>query len=146
MTDLKLLAFDSEDLDVISTHVQDAVVRVGDMGYARADRRFALLMNRFDWETGALANKAQRKRAAIDFAGVQAVVSSGFNQNARDGVLSLLALSFAETNAPAGIVELTFAGGATIRLTVDVLEARFQDLGAAWAAKARPQHALDGKA
>lgn len=146
MTDLKLLAFDSEDLDVISTHVQDAVVRVGDMGYARADRRFALLMNRFDWETGALANKAQRKRAAIDFAGVQAVASSGFNQNARDGVLSLLALSFAETNAPAGIVELTFAGGATIRLTVDVLEARFQDLGAAWAAKARPQHALDGKA
>jgi hypothetical protein len=146
MTDLKLLAFDSEDLEVISTHVQDAVVRVGDIGYAQADRRFALLMNRFDWETGILANKAQRKRAAIDFGGVRAVASSGFDQNARDGVLELLALSFAETEAPAGIVELTFAGGATIRLTVDVLEARFQDLGAAWATKAKPQHALDGKA
>ena len=52
MTDLKLLALDTEDLEVISAHVQDAVVRVADMGYARGDHRFALLMNRFDWETG----------------------------------------------------------------------------------------------
>ena len=50
MTDLKLLALDSEDLDVISATTQDAVVRVGDMGFAKGDRRFALLMNRFAWE------------------------------------------------------------------------------------------------
>ena len=40
MSDLKLLALDTEDLEVISTHVQDAVVRVADMGYARGDNYY----------------------------------------------------------------------------------------------------------
>ena len=38
-------------------------------------------------------------------------------------------------------VELRFAGGGTVRLDVECLEARMQDLGAAWAAKAKPEHA-----
>jgi len=42
---------------------------------------------------------------------------------------------------PDGTVELAFAGGGTIRLAVECLEARMQDLGAAWAAKATPAHA-----
>ena len=80
MTDLKLLALDTEDLEVISTHVQDAVVRVSDMGYARRDRRFALLMNRFDWESGkGRRDKGLRKRAALHFDAVQSVVSNGFD-------------------------------------------------------------------
>jgi len=65
MPDLKLLALDSEDLEVISATTQDAVVRVGDMGYAKADRRFALLMNRYAWEEGS--KSPQRKRAALHF-------------------------------------------------------------------------------
>lgn len=143
MTDLKLLALDEEDLHVISAHVQDAVVRVGDMGFARADKRFALLMNRFDWLTGAKGrSKGQRKRAALRFDRVLAVASSGFDQNARDGVLELLAITFAPNDAPTGIVELAFAGGASLRLTVEVLEARFEDLGAAWAAKGEPKHTI----
>ena len=32
MSDLKLLALDDEDLGNVSAHVQDAVVKVGDMG------------------------------------------------------------------------------------------------------------------
>ena len=53
MTDLKLMALDGEDLEVISAHTQDATVRVGDMGFAKADRRFALIMNRYAWEDDA---------------------------------------------------------------------------------------------
>lgn len=142
MADLKLLALDSDDLAVISAHTQDAVVRVGDMGYAQRDRRFALLMNRYDWEAGTVRNKGIRKRAALHFDRVLAVASAGIDTNARDGVLELLAIAFIETDAPAGIVELTFAGGGTVRLEVEVLEARLQDLGAAWAAKGQPQHSL----
>ena len=143
MADLKLLALDSEDLEVISAHVQDAVVRVGDMGYARGDRRFALLMNRFDWETGTGRDKGLRKRAALHFDGVQSVVAAGIDLNAQDGVLELLAIHFAPADGPSGDVELNFAGGGTVRLAVECLEARLQDLGAAWAAAAKPAHALD---
>jgi len=144
VTDLKLLALDPEDLQVISAHVQDAVVRVADMGYARADHRFALLMNRFDWETGATKrDKGVRKRAALHFDGVQSVVTNGFDPAAPEGVVNLLAITFSPVDEPAGIVELSFAGGGTVRLSVECLEARLSDLGAAWAATAKPGHALD---
>jgi len=49
-------------------------------------------------------------------------------------------MRFNETDAPAGTIDLDFAGGGTVRLTVECLEARLQDLGAAWAAKATPAH------
>jgi len=141
MTDLKLIALDSEDLDVISATTQDAVVRVGDMGYAKGDRRFALLMNRYAWEDGTGGKTGIRKRAALHFDQVTAVKVSGIDTNAIDGVLELLTIRFTEAEAPSGHVDLAFAGGGTVRLDVDVLEARLADLGSAWAAKAKPEHA-----
>src|SRR5690606_18563037 len=146
MTDLKLLALDDEDLQVISAHVQDAVVRVEDMGLAKADRRFALLMNRFAWELDDERAKGQRKRAALRFEHVQSVESSGIDPRARDGVLDLLSISFAAGDAPAGTVVLAFAGGGTVSLQVDCLEAKLHDLGAAWAAKGKPAHELSDEA
>jgi hypothetical protein len=143
MTDLKLLALDAEDLQIVSAHVQDAVVRVPDMGFARGDRRFALLMNRFDWTTGTGRGKGLRKRAALHFEAVTAVATAGFDPNAAEGVLELLAITFSPTEAPSGLVELSFAGGGTVRLSVEYLEARLSDLGAAWAAAATPNHVLD---
>ncbi|WP_375449936.1 DUF2948 family protein [uncultured Devosia sp.] len=145
MTDLKLLALDTEDLEVISAHVQDAVVRVPDMGYARGDRRFALLMNRFDWESGAEHRRAKgtRKRAALHFDAVQSVVTAGFDPQSLEGVLELLAIVFQPIDGPAGIIELSFAGGGTVRLGVECLEARLADLGATWGASAKPTHAID---
>ena len=54
MEDLKLIALDPEDLQVLSCHLQDAVIRVGDMAYLKAEMRFAAIANRFDWERAAL--------------------------------------------------------------------------------------------
>ena len=143
MTDLKLIALDTEDLEIISAHVQDAVIRVADMGFARRDQRFALLMNRFDWESDKPRSRGLRKRAALHFSGVKHAAYAGFDPAAPEGVVELLAITFQPTDAPSGMVELRFAGGGTVRLTVDYLEARLADLGAAWAASARPTHILD---
>jgi len=142
MTDLKLLALDQEDLEVISAHVQDAVVRVEDMGLAKHDRRFALLMNRFAWEAEAPRAKGQRRRTALRFEHVDDVAVEGIDCRAREGVLCLLTIVFEPADMPAGTVVLAFAGGGTVRLRVECLEARLHDLGAAWAAKARPAHQL----
>lgn len=143
MTDLKLIALDTEDLEVVSAHVQDAVIRVADMGYAKRDKRFALLMNRFDWSSDKPRSKGLRKRAALHFDGVTHAAYAGFDPAAPEGVLNLLAIVFEPGDAPSGIVELRFAGGGTVRLTVEYLEARLADLGAAWAASAKPTHVLD---
>ena len=143
MTDLKLIALDTEDLEIVSAHVQDAVIRVADMGYAKRDQRFALLMNRFDWASDKPRSKGVRKRAALHFSGVTNAAFSGFDPASPEGVVELLAITFQTTDAPAGIVELRLAGGGTVRLTVDYLEARLADLGATWAAAAKPTHILD---
>ena len=50
MSGLKLLAQDDEDLKIISAHLQDAIMRVGDMVYLPRRRRFVAVMNRFCWE------------------------------------------------------------------------------------------------
>jgi hypothetical protein len=143
MTDLKLLALDSEDLETISATTQDAVVRVSEMGYAKSDRRFAMLMNRFAWEEGGrdAGKPGVRKRTALHFERVLRARFTGFDPAAPEGALELLAIRFTETDAPAGYVELTFAGGGMVRLDAECLEARMEDLGAAWAARIRPEHA-----
>ncbi len=142
MTDLKLIALDAEDLDVISATTQDAIVRTAEMGYAKADKRFAMLMNRFAWEDGQGGKTGIRKRAALHFDHVTAVKAAGFDPAAPEGTLELLAIRFTETDSPSGHIDLAFAGGGTVRLEVEVLEARLADLGAAWAAKAKPAHVL----
>lgn len=144
MPDLKLMAIDAEDLEVISAHVQDAVLKVEDMGFAKSDRRFALVLNRFAWEASDGAKgKGQRRRSGLHFNFVQSAEISGIDTNAREGVLELLALTFTASDAPAGEVLLSFAGGGTVRLQVECLEARLSDLGAAWSAKGRPAHKLE---
>jgi len=62
MTELKLIALDEEDLAVVSSLLQDAVVRVADMTYLPAHKRFAAIVNRFVWEKAAKPAKC-RKRA-----------------------------------------------------------------------------------
>jgi Protein of unknown function (DUF2948) len=62
-------------------------------------------------------------------------------------VLNLLAVEFAEADAPAGTVTLTFSGGATLRLEVECLEAELADIGPSWSTTVCPCHAnLDAPA
>ena len=59
---LKLVALDPEDLAIVSAHLQDAIVRVGDLAYLPKERRFALVARRFDWE--ASPDEPPRRRLA----------------------------------------------------------------------------------
>lgn len=148
MADLKLLALDEDDLAVISAHVQDAVVRVGDMGHVARDKRFALLMNRYAWEAGGTKRRAkgERRRTGLHFDRVEKVQTSGINLQSHDGALELLSVTFEPGTKPSGTILLSFAGGGTLRLTVECIEARLADLGAAWSAKMRPEHDLSEEA
>ena len=50
MNPLKLIALDQDDLEVVSTHLQDAVVKVADIVWLPAEKRLVLGLDRFDWE------------------------------------------------------------------------------------------------
>ena len=143
---LKLAAIDEDDLAVISAHVQDAVLKVGDMVYLPKQNRFALAMNRFSWENAAdRANAFERHRAALVFDRVRSVRVAGIDRAKPDAVLELLAVRFLPGDAPDGTIEMCFAGGAGIRIDVECIETRLADLGAAWATGKRPWHAVDGQ-
>ena len=136
---LRLIAIDAEDLAVVSTHVQDALARVGDMAFLRATRRFALVVDRFDW-CAAQAGRLARRKTGLHFEDVTRVSCHGVAQRAQDAVLNLLSISFKPTDAPAGLVELTFSGGAAIRLEVECLEAQMRDMGPSWPVDRMPGH------
>lgn len=145
MEDLKLIALDPEDLRVLSCHLQDAVVRVGDMAYLKSEMRFAAIANRFDWE-GAAADADgafQRRRAGLRFERVKAARVLGLDLQQKDQALALLAVTFEAGDDPSGAVVLHFAGGAAVRLEVECIEAELRDLGAAWSTRSKPAHAID---
>ena len=143
---LRLVALDTEDLAVLSAHVQDAVLKVGDISWMAGEKRFVLAMNRFAWEAdpGASGRRRsyQRRRSALHFDRVESVRSAGLDREATETVLELLAISFEPRESPSGDVVLHFAGGATIRLAVECLEAQLTDLGPAWSTPHAPRHIL----
>lgn len=148
MSDLKLIALDAEDLAIIAAHLQDAVLRMEDMAYLKAQKRFAIVANRFDWSHAAkTANTGDarfvRKRAGVRIEHVTAAQVQGLDLTKKDQVLSLLTLTFAARDEPQGIITLTFAGGGALRLEVECIEAALSDLGAAWATSHKPEHAGD---
>lgn len=142
MQPLKLVALDEQDLAIVSAHVQDAVMKVGDISWAPGEKRLLLTMNRFAWEkkTQLFSNAHERRRAVLHFDRVTHVKSVGIDRARPDDVLSLLAIRHTAGDPPAARIELDFAGGATLLLDVECVEARLTDLGAAWQAAAKPRH------
>lgn len=151
MQDLKLIALDAEDLTVLSAHLQDAVLRVSEMTFLKGERRFAAVLNRFDWEQGQTAGRARkssfvRRRSGLRFERVLGAQVSGLDLSNKDAVLSLLAVQFEPGEEPGGTVTLAFSGGSAIRLQVECIEAELKDLGAAWSTTRRPEHTGDDPA
>jgi Protein of unknown function (DUF2948) len=136
---LHLTAFDADDLAAISAQMQDAVMRFGDMAYTQSRRQFAIVANRFAWD--ALPEK-QRRRAGLRINYVTAARRSGPATPAKDTVLSLLAMVFAQTKKddPAGTLTLDFAGGHRIALDVECIDMQLDDLGGAWSTAREPRH------
>ena len=134
---LKLAAKDTEDLKVISAHMQDALVRLADIRYLAKSRQFAFVANRFAWEEQP---KSERRRSGLHFEHVLNVKQHGIVTQAQDAVLSLLAITFEPGPEPSGIVVLAFSANCTIKLNVEYLDLQLKDLGGAWATELTPHH------
>lgn len=135
-TPLRLLALDADDLAVISTHVQDAVLAARDIVWRPREGVLALGLRRFNW--GSPEGKPQRRLSALHFSRVSRVIHKGIGPEA--SALNLLAISFEPGEAPSGELRLDFSGGGVIRANVECIEAQLQDLGPAWEAIRRPDH------
>lgn len=140
---LNLGALDGDDLAVLSALAQDAVFPATEMQWRPAERRFALLINRFRWEDAPKAERrgrpVERVQAVLVVDNVLGVASQGIDRRDGDTILSLLSVAFEAGEDGAGFVLLTLAGDGAIRLKVEALEVTLKDV-------TRPYKAPSGKA
>lgn len=136
---LNLGALEEEDLQVISSLVQDAVFPITEMSWNPARRRFAVLLNRFRWEDKSRDRAApQRVRTLLVAENVRHVSSQGLDRSDKDVILSLLSVSFEPSDEVSGAILLILAGDGAIRLDVETLEITLKDV-------TRPYVAPSGK-
>ncbi len=134
---LKLRAIDADDLAVISTILQDALVPVAEMAWLPDERRFVLVLNRFRWEPDEVGGRANYERilTGLCISGVARVQRRGFSPADGERILVLLAL-----RAEGQAIYLDFSGGSSIRLDTGGIECRLDDMGEPWPTQWRPRH------
>ena len=143
---LRLIAQEAEDLQVISSLVQDSVLPITEMRYDRKARRFVLLLNRFRWEDKAAAEVSKRDyervRSLLVVEDVLSVKSYGIDRSDKDMVLSLLSLGFTAGEEGMGVLDLTLAGDGAISIAVEALDIRLEDVSRPYVAPSRqaPNH------
>lgn len=139
---LKLAALDTDDLQIISMQMQDAILKVANIRYLSRQQKVALVANRFDWDhaEGRPAAPYRRHLTGLQFTGVKSIKSRRIRQDDRDAVLELLSIGFEPHQPPGGDIVLCFAGGGDLRLEVEYIEAQLQDLGPEWETAAKPVH------
>jgi Protein of unknown function (DUF2948) len=139
---LKLRVDDSEDLAVVASCLQDAILPLADMRYLADQRRFVAVLNRFLWEKPPerIAGKDVYGRTLV-LLSVETVASiqvRGIDQRRRDQIMELLTVQAVDRH-----IELIFAGGGQIRLEVDGIRCVLEDLEEAWPTRWRPAHEVD---
>ena len=144
-TSRKLIALDTDDLAVISAHVQDASVRAGDIIWRQSEKRLVIGMNRLDWNEVLLGNQQQdlqqkdlqldawpeprRMVSALRFERVLSCKSRNIDLDAPETALELLGIEFHPGESPGGATMLMFANGGALRLDVECVECELADLG-----------------
>ena len=90
----------ADDLEVVSTHLQDALVKVSDVIWRPREKRLVVALSRFDWlpaegtrpELGAAARRLRFER-------VSACKCRNVDPAGKNAVLNLLAVEFSETGS-----------------------------------------------
>mgnify|MGYP003329523796 CR=1 FL=1 len=93
-TNLKLLANNTNDLKVISAHLQDSILTTKNIANLKKNRLFLLEFNRFMWEDieKGILRKNKRIRSILKIDNVISVQSKNINQENKDRYLYLSVL------------------------------------------------------
>ena len=139
---LRLIAEDAADLEVISSAVQDAVLKAENLKYDRKRRRFTLELNRFQWEEATSKRGPQRRvRTLLAFDGVLDVKTRAVNKIDPDMVFSVLSVSFTPADEPpGGKISILFSGDGELALEVETIDTTLLDSAYEWTTRHRPDH------
>ena len=136
---LRLLAQDTDDLQIISAALQDAIAHVGDIRYEPRARRLTIMFNRYRWE-GADGPCGQRVVSALQLGDVGRVRQRGMACEDKGALVSCLQLDFEPGEPPGGCVLFRFSHGGDLAVEVECIDAVLADVSEAWPAKQCPDH------
>ena len=139
---LKLIARTTEDLRVISAHLQDSIVKTSDIANLKKNRIFLMQLNRFMWEDveKGVFRKNKRIRTVLKFEYILKVASKNVDQKKNDRFLDFLAIETFKMPDKNYEMNLIFSGDVIIKLVVEVIEVTLDDQGSPWESKSKPRH------
>ena len=143
---LNLGAQDAEDLQVISSLTQDAVLTVDDLKWNRAERQVVFLLKRFRWEDVELAKQQgrdpERVQSLLVIQNATGLASQGIDRKQADIVLSLMSVEFSGAEDGVGDLILTFSGDGALKVQVDGLDVALRDVTRPYVAPSKqvPNH------
>jgi len=119
----KIIAKDSQGLQMISACCSEAKINITEMKYLPDNMVFLLSLERFKFE----ANKENTKvNSYLRFEYVQSVKSKNINQRDKDLILELIAIDFLK-NEKNYEINLIFSKNAYITLITEIVEATLED-------------------
>ncbi len=124
---LRLRALDADDLQILSSLVQDSVLPITEMRWDRSRRRFGMLLNRLRRED-RVPSQVERVQSVLVVEDVMEVRSQGIDRSDGDTILQLLAVTMESREDGSGRVILTLAGDGAVALEVEALEVRLKDV------------------
>ena len=139
---LKLIARTTEDLRVISAHLQDSIVKTSDIANLKKNRIFLMQLNRFMWEDveKGVFRKNKRIRTVLKFENILKVASKNVDQNKNDRFLDFLAIETFKMPDKNYEMNLIFSGDIVIKLLIEAVEVTLDDQGIPWESKNKPEH------
>ncbi|MEC7099763.1 MAG: DUF2948 family protein [Pseudomonadota bacterium] len=139
---LKLIARTTEDLRVISAHLQDSIVKTSDIANLKKNRIFLMQLNRFMWEDveKGVFRKNKRIRTVLKFENILKVASKNVDQKKNDRFLDFLAIETTKMPDKNYEMKLIFSGDIVLKLIAEAIEVTLDDQGAPWESKNKPEH------
>ena len=136
------MAKTSEDLRVISAHLQDSIVKTNDIANLKKNRIFLMQLNRFMWEDieKGVFRKNKRIRTVLKFENVISVTSKNIKQGKDDRFLDFLTIDTLQMSDKNYEVNLIFSGDIIVKLIVEAIDATLDDQGLPWESKNKPRH------
>ena len=128
---LYLGAFTPEDVEVISTILQDGIFFINDLAWFRKKRQVAVLVNRFRWENKSEYTDKncapERVKSLLIIDNVLNISSQGIDRSDSSAPLNLLNLDLKKTKKNIFLTLLLSNFGA-IRFELDAIELSIKDV------------------
>lgn len=136
MGKLRLKADSADDIVIMSSALQDGILKVGEIDYSKHDRHLTLRVSRFQHES-----TSARVLCGVRVDGVLGLKSKDIDRADPEALAVLLAMEFTpDDTAPGGFMSFQFAGGGEMLAKVEAIDVMLVDISEPRATKIRPIH------